>query len=90
MRRQGIKCNPFLKFYAMFSKYFVGKIYKSLIRKVFTIPRAFATPDVQAATNVKRLMLSCCSELIAKSLMNNKPDEPIHGDRTLIHGGQTK
>ena len=54
----------------MFSKYFVGKIgkiYQSLIRRVFTIPGAFAMPDVQATTNFIRPMLSCCSELIPNS-----------------------
>ena len=61
------KISPFLKIYAMFSKYFVGKIYQSLISRVFTIPGAFAMPDVQAATNFIRPMLSCCSELIPNS-----------------------
>ena len=41
-----LKFNPLHKCYAMFSKYFVGTTYQSLIRNVFTIPGEFAAPDV--------------------------------------------
>ena len=69
---KGLKFNLFLKFYAMFPKYFVGTTYQGLTRKVFTFPEALATPAVQAATNFNPPMLSRCLDSIDSEVFDKQ------------------
>ena len=69
----------------MFSTYFVGKIYQSLIRKVFIILGAFAMPDVHATSNFKWPCYHAKSRNDTPCLIwhkSNELDEPLYSAQT--------